>query len=56
MNKAIILPLVTGVALLIKTIFGFEIGTEDQNAYADMVLAGVTLYGVFKDPKKKDGQ
>lgn len=56
MNKAIILPLIAGAALLIKTITGFEVGTEDQDTYANMILAGITIYGIFKNPNKKDGQ
>lgn len=56
MNKAVILPLIAGAALLIKTITGFEIGSEDQNTYADMVLAGIMIYGIFKNPSKKDDQ
>jgi uncharacterized membrane protein len=56
MNKAIILPLISGAALLIKTIFGFEIGTEDQDTYANMILAAIAIYGIFKDPKQKSDQ
>lgn len=51
-NIAIILPIISGISLLAKMAFGVEIGTEDQDTIANMVLAAIALYGIFKNPKK----
>jgi uncharacterized membrane protein len=52
-NRAIILPIVAGIALIIKLVFGLELDQHQQDILADAILALVTLIGVFVHPKKK---
>lgn len=51
MNKNIIMPILTGLALILKKAVGYEIGTEEIDVLADMILGIVTLAGVFMTPK-----
>jgi uncharacterized membrane protein len=51
-NRAIILPIVAGIALIIKLLTGVELDQHAQDILADCVLALVTLIGVFIKPKK----
>jgi uncharacterized membrane protein len=57
MSKAIILPILTTIALAVQLIFGVEIPSDVINeasvVIANATLVGITLYGVFKDHKKK---
>jgi hypothetical protein len=52
MTKTMILPVISAVALLLKSIFHTDIGSDEQNAVADLVLTGVTLWGIYKNHKK----
>ena len=52
-NRAIILPIIAGIALIIKLIFGLEIDQHSQDVLADAVLAIVSVIGIFMHPKKK---
>jgi uncharacterized membrane protein len=52
-NRAIILPIIAGIALIIKLIFGLEIDQHAQDVLADAVLAIVSVIGIFMQPKKK---
>jgi uncharacterized membrane protein len=56
MNKLLIIPIISAICLLVKVIFGIDIGTEDQNTIAEAVFALITIVGLFIDPKKKDNQ
>lgn len=51
-NKAVLLPLASGLFLLIKQLFGIEITEGDQEVYVNAVLAGIALIGVFMKFKK----
>lgn len=52
-NRAIIVPIVAGIALILKLLFGLELDQHAQDVLADAVLALITLIGVFVHPKKK---
>jgi uncharacterized membrane protein len=52
-NRAIILPIIAGIALVIKLIFGLEIDQHAQDVLADAVLAIISVIGIFMQPKKK---
>jgi hypothetical protein len=52
-NKAILLPLLSAVALFVKEAFGYEIADEWVNAAADIVLYLIMLAGIFTHPKKE---
>jgi uncharacterized membrane protein len=52
-NKAIIIPIVALIALILKSAFGVELGTEAQDIIADGILGIITLVGIFLHPKKK---
>lgn len=52
-NRAIIVPIVAGIALILKLLFGLELDQRAQDVLADCLLAIITLIGVFVHPKKK---
>ena len=52
-NRAIILPIVALIVLIIKSAFGVELGTEAQDIIADGILGIITLVGILLHPKKK---
>ena len=52
-NKAIIIPIVALIALIIKAVFGVELGTEALDVIADGILGIITLVGILTHPKKK---
>jgi hypothetical protein len=52
MTKTMILPFITLIALILKSIFHVEIGSEVQDAVADATLAIVTAWGVYVNHKK----
>jgi hypothetical protein len=49
MNKTIILPIISASAIIIKNVFHIEVGDELQNAIADIILGGITVYGIIKN-------
>lgn len=53
MNKTVILPIISILAMIIKNMFHIEVGTEVQNAVADAILTLIITYGVIKDHTKK---
>lgn len=53
MSKTAILPIVALIAMLLKTYFHIEIGSEVQNGIADGTLALVAVWGIIKDHTKK---
>jgi hypothetical protein len=50
-NKTIILPIVSALAIFVKSVTGYEVGGEVQNAIVDIVLGGVTIWGIYKNHK-----
>jgi uncharacterized membrane protein len=51
-NKAIILPVLAGVALIGKKLFGIEVSDAELNVLTDAILGAVTLVGIFMKPNK----
>lgn len=52
MNKAIIVPILSAVALIVKKACGYEIGSDEINILADGVLAAIAFVGILMNPKK----
>jgi uncharacterized membrane protein len=52
-NRAIIVPIIAGIALILKLLTGVELDQHAQDIFTDCVLAVVTLIGVCMHPKKK---
>lgn len=52
-NKAIILPIICAILLIIKQITGYEFQNLDVEALTDAVLAVITLIGIVMHPTKK---
>lgn len=52
MNKTIILPMISALAIILKSVFHFEVGTEVQDAIANIILGILTVYGVIKNHKE----
>lgn len=59
LNKAILIPLLSAIALFVKQAFGYEFPSEYINIGSDIILFVVTVLGTFIQPKKegtkKDG-
>jgi hypothetical protein len=57
MQVSIIVPIIAVVALLIKSVFGIEIGEELQTKFAEgltaLTLAVIAIFGVIKAHKSK---
>lgn len=53
--KTMLLPILSTVAILIQLVFGIQIPEEvlDQTAtaVANLILVGITVYGIFKNHK-----
>lgn len=52
-NKALLVPLLSAISLFVKQAFGYEIPNEYVNIGADVILALITVIGLFMNPKKK---
>ncbi|MBB3131291.1 putative membrane protein [Paenibacillus rhizosphaerae] len=52
-NKAILLPLLSAIALFVKEAFGYEVSDEWVNAGADIILFLFMAAGIFMHPKKE---
>ena len=50
-NKKILLPLLSAIALFVKQAFGYEIPGEWLNVAADVILYIIMLIGIFIKPK-----
>lgn len=53
MNKALIIPVVALVALMVKQLSGVELQEEQIDIIVEGILAIATLSGIFMNPKKK---
>ena len=53
-NKALLLPLLSAIALFVKEAFGYNISDELVNTAADIILYLIMFAGLFIHPKKKD--
>ena len=57
MQASIIVPIVAVLALLLKSVFGIEIGEEIQTKFAEgitaITLAIIAIFGVIKAHKSK---
>lgn len=52
-NKGILLPLLSALALFVKQVFGYEIADELINTIADVILFVLMMAGIFIKPKKE---
>lgn len=53
MNKAILIPLLSAIALFVKQAFNYDLPSEYVNIGADIILFAITILGTFLHPKKK---
>ena len=53
-NKAIIVPIIAAILLIIKQFTGYSFENLDINALADAALAVITLLGIIMHPTKKE--
>lgn len=53
MNKTVILPLIALLAIIVKSWFNIEIGSELQDDIAETIVTLIALYGVFKNHNTK---
>jgi uncharacterized membrane protein len=51
MNKTVLLPIVSAAAIILKNVFGVEVGDDTQNAIVDLALGAVVIYGIIKNHK-----
>lgn len=51
-NKAILVPVITSVALGVKFFFGYEIPDAAVDLGADLIMGLISLIGIFMNPKK----
>lgn len=52
-NKAILIPLLSAIALFVKQVWGYEILDEQISMYADIILYLIMFTGLFMKPKKE---
>lgn len=52
-NRGILLPLLSAIALFVKQVWGFEINDEQINMYADIALYLIMFIGLFMKPRKE---
>lgn len=55
MNKKLLLPVVSLILLATKMYTGYEFTDQNVDQIVDGVLALITLFGHFMEPKKKKG-
>lgn len=53
-NKAILIPFLSAIAIFIKQIWGFEVNDEQIDMVADVVLFSIMMSGLFMNPKRKE--
>lgn len=52
-NKAILVPVLSAVALLAKFVIGYEIPDVAVDLGADVIMGIISLIGIFMNPKKE---
>jgi hypothetical protein len=52
-NKALLIPVISALAVVVKHATGYEVPGELTNAIADLTLAGIAIAGIFMKPKKE---
>lgn len=52
-NKGILLPLLSAIALFVKEAFGYEIPGEYIDMAANIILYAIFFVGIFIKPKKE---
>lgn len=50
-NKKILVPIITSIALLVKYTIGYEIPDVAVDLAADLIMGSITLAGIFMNPK-----
>ena len=50
-NKALLVPILTGVALIVKQVFKVDIPDLAVDIAADLIMGGISLAGMFMHPK-----
>lgn len=53
-NKAILIPFLSAIAIFVKQVFGYEVSDEQVDMIADVVLFAIMMSGLFMNPKKKE--
>lgn len=53
-NKAIIIPLLSAIAMFIKEVWGVEVPEDTINFAAEVILYAIFFLGIFMNPKKKE--
>lgn len=51
MNKKLLLPLVALAGLTIKQVYNIELSAQEIDLVVDGILALLTLFGIFMEPK-----
>lgn len=54
MSKALLIPIIALVALVIKQFTQFELSQVEIDLIAEGLLAAITLVGIFMHPRKEE--
>lgn len=52
-NRAIIIPIVSGILFYLKTLFQIEMPTETLDVTVELIIGAVGLVGLWMDYRKK---
>lgn len=55
-NKGILVPLISAIALFVKQVFNVEVSDEQIDMVANVVLFAIMVAGIFVHPRKKTDQ
>lgn len=55
-NKKILVPVLSATALVVKYMVGYEIPDAAIDLTSDLIMGGITLLGIFMNPKKGTSQ
>ena len=53
-NKKILVPIITAIALLVKYTIGYEIPDVAVDLAADLIMGAITLTGIFMNPNNTE--
>ena len=53
-NKKILVPIITAVAMLVKYTIGYEIPDVAVDLAADLIMGAITLVGIFMNPRNTE--